>query len=92
MVFAGKYDDLDGNEETFAGYWSVLRRSARPARAHGLGADREAVAMLIDSWDDIPHELIVMCVPTNPDGERNGDHSGGARNPGRGDRHRRSTW
>ncbi|MFH8758143.1 hypothetical protein ACH4A6_21620 [Streptomyces atroolivaceus] len=32
---------------------------------HGLGAEREAVVVLIDSWDDIPHEQIVTCVPTN---------------------------
>ncbi|MDT0426955.1 UvrD-helicase domain-containing protein [Streptomyces sp. DSM 41770] len=61
-----KYDDLDGNEETLAGYRSVL--SGREPDLHGCAdweAERETIAMLIDSWDDLPHEQIAICVPTN---------------------------
>ncbi|MFJ8449573.1 UvrD-helicase domain-containing protein [[Kitasatospora] papulosa] len=61
-----KYDDLDGNQETLAGYRSVL--SGGVPDLHGCtdwGAEREAIAMLIDSWGDIPHEQIAICVPTN---------------------------
>lgn len=61
-----KYNDLDGNQETLAGYRSVL--SGGVPDLHGCtdwGAEREAIVMLIDSWDDIPHEQIAICVPTN---------------------------
>jgi superfamily I DNA/RNA helicase/mRNA-degrading endonuclease RelE of RelBE toxin-antitoxin system len=66
-----KYDDLDGSEETLAGYRSVLS-GGRPA-GHAFPdwiAEREGVAMLIKEWDadtdmTIPHEQIAICVPTN---------------------------
>ncbi|MGW8801035.1 UvrD-helicase domain-containing protein [Streptomyces sp. NPDC055775] len=61
-----KYDDLDGSEENLAGYRSVL--SGGVPDLHGCsdwGAEREGIAALIDSWGDIPHEQIAICVPTN---------------------------
>ncbi|WP_406401443.1 UvrD-helicase domain-containing protein [Streptomyces uncialis] len=65
------YDDLDGSEETLAGYRSVL--SGRPPTGHAFpdwAAEREGVAALIEEWDadpelSIPHEQIAICVPTN---------------------------
>ncbi|MEU7185247.1 UvrD-helicase domain-containing protein [Streptomyces sp. NPDC045369] len=66
-----KYDDLDGSEETLAGYRSVL--SGGPPAGHAFpdwGAEREGVAALIKEWDatanmSVPHEQIAICVPTN---------------------------
>ncbi|MGW3823133.1 UvrD-helicase domain-containing protein [Streptomyces sp. NPDC005071] len=61
-----KYDDLDGSEETLAGYRSVL--SGGVPDLHGCtdwSAEREAIATLIQHWGDIPHEQIAICVPTN---------------------------
>ncbi|MDX2524091.1 UvrD-helicase domain-containing protein [Streptomyces europaeiscabiei] len=66
-----KYDDLDGSEETLAGYRSVL--SGKPPAGHSFpdwAAEREGVAALIKEWDAgqdlaIPHEQIAICVPTN---------------------------
>ncbi|WP_326815374.1 UvrD-helicase domain-containing protein [Streptomyces sp. NBC_01763] len=61
-----KYDDLDGSEENLAGYRSVL--SGGVPDLHGCsdwGTEREGIAALIDSWGDIPHEQIAICVPTN---------------------------
>ena len=61
-----KYDDLDGSDETLAGYRSVL--SGGVPGLHGLPdweAEREAIAELIASWGDVPHEQIAIAVPTN---------------------------
>ncbi|MDT0442869.1 UvrD-helicase domain-containing protein [Streptomyces johnsoniae] len=65
------YDDLDGGEDTLAGYRSVLSGS-RPS-GHPFpdwGAEREGIAALIKKWDaseelSTPHERIAICVPTN---------------------------
>lgn len=61
-----KYDDLDGSNETLAGYRSVL--SGGVPGLHGLPdweAEREAIAELIASWGDVPHEQIAIAVPTD---------------------------
>jgi superfamily I DNA/RNA helicase len=61
-----KYDDLDGSDETLAGYRSVL--SGGVPGLHGMAdweAEREAIAELIASWGDVPHEQIAVAVPTN---------------------------
>jgi superfamily I DNA/RNA helicase/mRNA-degrading endonuclease RelE of RelBE toxin-antitoxin system len=66
-----KYDDLDGSEETLAGYRSVL--SGGIPAGHPIPdwtSEREGVAALIEEWDAdaetaIPHEQIAICVPTN---------------------------
>ncbi|MFJ3627528.1 UvrD-helicase domain-containing protein [Streptomyces albidoflavus] len=61
-----KYDDLDGSQETLAGYRSVL--SGGLPGLHGCtdwGAEREAIAALIEGWADISAEQIAICVPTN---------------------------
>ncbi|OKK22739.1 DNA helicase [Streptomyces sp. CB00455] len=65
------YDDLDGADETLAGYRSVL--SGRVPAGHPFAdwaAEREGIAALIKQWDEdpesrIPHEQIAICVPTN---------------------------
>ncbi|MFF0451092.1 UvrD-helicase domain-containing protein [Streptomyces sp. NPDC004609] len=65
------YDDLDGSEETLAGYRSVL--SGRQPIGHPFpdwAAEREGIADLIEEWDaspdlSIPHEQVAICVPTN---------------------------
>ncbi|RSS63214.1 DNA helicase [Streptomyces sp. WAC07061] len=65
------YDDLDGSEESLAGYRSVL--SGRPPAGHSFpdwAQEREGIAALIMQWDGnpelrIPHEQIAICVPTN---------------------------
>ncbi|MGW7356319.1 UvrD-helicase domain-containing protein [Streptomyces sp. NPDC054802] len=66
-VLSGEsFDDLDGNEETLAGYRSVL--SGGLPELHPSAdweAEREAVAALIAAWEDIPPEQIGVCVPTN---------------------------
>lgn len=61
-----KYDDLDGSQETLAGYRSVL--SGGLPGLHGCTdweAEREAITALIEGWADIPPEQIAICVPTN---------------------------
>lgn len=65
------YDDLDGGEETLAGFRSVLN-GALPRRhpCTDWAAERTAIAEHIASWDArpeerIPHEQIAVCVPTN---------------------------
>lgn len=66
VLSSEKYDDLDGSEETLAGYRSVLS-GGRP-ELHGCAdwaTEREAIAGLITGWDEIPHEQIAICVPTN---------------------------
>ncbi|MER5995583.1 UvrD-helicase domain-containing protein [Streptomyces viridosporus] len=61
-----KYDDLDGSAETLAGYRSVL--SGGVPDLHQLADwtdEREAIAALIESWGEVPHEQIAIAVPTN---------------------------
>ncbi|MFE3789985.1 UvrD-helicase domain-containing protein [Streptomyces goshikiensis] len=66
-----EYDDLDGSQETLAGYRSVL--SGRPPARHPYpdwAQEREGITALIKKWDEspelaIPHEQIAICVPTN---------------------------
>ncbi|MEV2210420.1 UvrD-helicase domain-containing protein [Streptomyces sp. NPDC050997] len=66
-----KYDDLDGSEETLAGYRSVLSGGLPTGHAYSdWAAEQEGVAALIKEWDAgedlaIPHEQIAICVPTN---------------------------
>ncbi|MEU0914513.1 UvrD-helicase domain-containing protein [Streptomyces althioticus] len=60
------YDDLDGSSETLAGYRSVL--SGAVPDLHRLGDwedEQEAIATLIGSWGQVPHEQIAIAVPTN---------------------------
>ncbi|MCW8095869.1 UvrD-helicase domain-containing protein [Streptomyces tauricus] len=65
------YDDLDGSEETLAGYRSVLSGGLPAGHAFpDWASEREGVAALIKEWDAdtetaIPHEQIAICVPTN---------------------------
>ncbi|MDH6625673.1 superfamily I DNA/RNA helicase/mRNA-degrading endonuclease RelE of RelBE toxin-antitoxin system [Streptomyces sp. LBL] len=65
------YDDLDGSEETLAGYRSVLSGGLPAGHAFpDWAAEREGVAALIQEWDAdddlaIAHEQIAICVPTN---------------------------
>ncbi|MFE1942039.1 UvrD-helicase domain-containing protein [Streptomyces massasporeus] len=65
------YDDLDGSEETLAGYRSVLSGGLPAGHAFpDWASEREGVAALIEEWDAdtdraIPHEQIAICVPTN---------------------------
>ncbi|MBV7695003.1 UvrD-helicase domain-containing protein [Streptomyces sp. TRM70350] len=60
------FDDLDGNQETLAGYRSVL--NGAPPALHpspDWESEREGIAELISRWNDIPLEQIAICVPTN---------------------------
>ncbi|MDX3519758.1 UvrD-helicase domain-containing protein [Streptomyces scabiei] len=65
------YDDLDGSEETLAGYRSVLSGGLPAGHAFpDWASEREGVAALIREWDAdtdtaVPHEQIAICVPTN---------------------------
>ncbi|MFK0256015.1 UvrD-helicase domain-containing protein [Streptomyces sp. NPDC090445] len=65
------YDDLDGSQETLAGYRSVLSGNQPTGHAHpDWATEREGIAALIQTWDaspdmSIPHEQIAICVPTN---------------------------
>ncbi|GAB7105719.1 3'-5' exonuclease [Streptomyces phaeofaciens JCM 4814] len=60
------YDDLDGGGETLAGYRSVLSGAVPDLHELGDWADeREAIAALIESWGQVPHEQIAIAVPTN---------------------------
>ncbi|MFJ8190241.1 UvrD-helicase domain-containing protein [Streptomyces sp. NPDC096094] len=66
LLSGESFDDLDGNQETLAGYRSVLS-GTRP-RLHPAPdweAERRAIAELVAEWDDIPAEQIAICVPTN---------------------------
>ncbi|MDH6227818.1 UvrD-helicase domain-containing protein [Streptomyces sp. MJP52] len=60
------YDDLNGGEETLAGYRSVLN-GADPALhpAADWESEQEGIAGLIASWGDVPLEQIAIAVPTN---------------------------
>ncbi|MEV5933161.1 UvrD-helicase domain-containing protein [Streptomyces sp. NPDC052079] len=60
------YDDLDGAADTLAGFRSVL--SGGVPDLHRLAdwqEEREAIAALIASWGEVPHEQIAIAVPTN---------------------------
>ncbi|ALV53184.1 UvrD-helicase domain-containing protein [Streptomyces althioticus] len=60
------YDDLDGSSETLAGYRSVLSGAVPDLhRLDDWEDEREAIAALIDSWGQVPHEQIAIAVPTN---------------------------
>ncbi|MER6064098.1 UvrD-helicase domain-containing protein [Streptomyces sp. NPDC001792] len=60
------YDDLDGSTETLAGYRSVLSGAVPDLhRLNDWEDEREAIAALIESWGDVPHEQIAIAVPTN---------------------------
>ncbi|MGQ5229434.1 UvrD-helicase domain-containing protein [Streptomyces sp. yara] len=60
------YDDLDGSSETLAGYRSVLSGAVPDLhRLDDWEAEREAIAALIGSWGQVPHEQIAIAVPTN---------------------------
>ncbi|NYI03501.1 UvrD-helicase domain-containing protein [Allostreptomyces psammosilenae] len=60
------FDDLDGGDETLAGYRSVLS-GARPAvhESPDWETERQRIAELITEWNDIPPEQVAVCVPTN---------------------------
>ncbi|OEU96555.1 UvrD-helicase domain-containing protein [Streptomyces oceani] len=61
-----KYDDLDGGGENLAGYRSVLSGGVPELQGkEDWESAREAVAELIESWGDTPHEQIGIAVPTN---------------------------
>lgn len=60
------YDDLDGSSETLAGYRSVLSGAVPDLhRLDDWEDEREAIAALIGSWGQVPHEQIAIAVPTN---------------------------
>ncbi|MET7731485.1 UvrD-helicase domain-containing protein [Streptomyces sp. NPDC005402] len=60
------YDDLDGDEETLAGYRSVLYGSEPVVRrTHSAGEELDAITEQIKAWHDIRREDIAVCVPTN---------------------------
>ncbi|GAA4001526.1 3'-5' exonuclease [Streptomyces marokkonensis] len=60
------YDDLDGSGESLAGYRSVLSGAVPDLHRRGDWQDeREAIAALIASWGQVPHEQIAIAVPTN---------------------------
>ncbi|WP_351222526.1 UvrD-helicase domain-containing protein [Streptomyces sp. NPDC002133] len=60
------FDDLDGSEETLAGYRSVLSGGVPTLHpSTDWDAEREGIAGLIAGWGDIPLEQIGICVPTN---------------------------
>lgn len=61
-----QYDDLDGDEETMAGYRSVLYGSEPVVRRTDSSEDElEAITAQIKAWHDIRREDIAVCVPTN---------------------------
>ncbi|MFC8664132.1 UvrD-helicase domain-containing protein [Streptomyces sp. NPDC057199] len=66
-VLSGEsFDDLDGNQETLAGYRSVLSGSRPELHPNSdWETEREAITELVAEWDDIPLEQIAICVPTN---------------------------
>ncbi|MFF4085798.1 UvrD-helicase domain-containing protein [Streptomyces nigra] len=60
------YDDLDGSSENLAGYRSVLSGAVPDLhRLDDWDDERQAIATLIDSWGQVPHEQIAIAVPTN---------------------------
>ncbi|MFE2596378.1 UvrD-helicase domain-containing protein [Streptomyces sp. NPDC059396] len=61
-----RYDDLDGDEETLAGYRSVLYGSEPVVRRTDSSEDElDAITEQIKAWHDIRREDIAVCVPTN---------------------------
>ncbi|CAL9434689.1 UvrD-helicase domain-containing protein [Streptomyces sp. enrichment culture] len=61
-----RYDDLDGDEETLAGYRSVLYGSEPVVRRTDSAEDElDAITEQIKAWHDIRREDIAVCVPTN---------------------------
>lgn len=61
-----RYDDLDGDEETLAGYRSVLYGSEPVVRrTDSSEAELDAITEQIKAWHDIRREDIAVCVPTN---------------------------
>ncbi|MFB7321630.1 UvrD-helicase domain-containing protein [Streptomyces sp. NPDC056190] len=60
------YDDLDGSSENLAGYRSVLSGAVPDLhRLRDWEEERKAIAALIESWGDLPHEQVAIAVPTN---------------------------
>ncbi|MEU3931573.1 UvrD-helicase domain-containing protein [Streptomyces sp. NPDC029044] len=61
-----RYDNLDGDEETLAGYRSVLYGSEPVVRRTDSSDDElDAITEQIKAWHDIRREDIAVCVPTN---------------------------
>jgi superfamily I DNA/RNA helicase len=61
-----RYDDLDGDDETLAGYRSVLYGSEPVVRRTDSFEDElDAITEQIKAWYDIRREDIAVCVPTN---------------------------
>ncbi|MGW2681841.1 UvrD-helicase domain-containing protein [Streptomyces sp. NPDC001414] len=61
-----RYDDLDGDEETLAGYRSVLYGSEPVVRRTDSFEDElDAITEQVKAWYDIRREDIAVCVPTN---------------------------
>jgi superfamily I DNA/RNA helicase len=61
-----RYDDLDGDDETLAGYRSVLYGSEPVVRrTDSFEAELDAITEQIKAWHDIRREDIAVCVPTN---------------------------
>jgi superfamily I DNA/RNA helicase len=61
-----RYDDLDGDEETLAGYRSVLYGSEPVVRRTDSFEDElNAITEQVKAWHDIRREDIAVCVPTN---------------------------
>ncbi|MFF5856362.1 UvrD-helicase domain-containing protein [Streptomyces sp. NPDC012751] len=60
------FDDLDGDEETLAGYRSVLYGSEPMVRrTDSFDDELDAITEQIKAWHDIRREDIAVCVPTN---------------------------
>lgn len=60
------FDDLDGDEETLAGYRSVLYGSEPVVRRTDSFEDElDAITEKIKAWHGIRREDIAVCVPTN---------------------------
>ncbi|MEU6390367.1 UvrD-helicase domain-containing protein [Streptomyces sp. NPDC046939] len=60
------YDDLDGDEETLAGYRSVLYGSEPVVRrTASFDEELDAITEQVKAWHDIRREDIAVCVPTN---------------------------
>ncbi|MFG3151926.1 UvrD-helicase domain-containing protein [Streptomyces sp. NPDC048219] len=60
------YVDLDGSNETLAGYRSVLSGAIPDLHPNNeWQGEREAIAALIASWGQVPYEQIAIAVPTN---------------------------
>ncbi|MFD4987874.1 UvrD-helicase domain-containing protein [Streptomyces sp. NPDC058374] len=66
-VLAGTaYDDLDGGEDSLAGYRSVLHGPRPQLRsAPSWEEELELVVEQLNAWHDVPREAVAVCVPTN---------------------------